>query len=136
MPFIRSIRSLAAALIVFLAACVTVEDAVQPVRAETPKDPFELIKAEITGDSLTVTVQYSGGSAEHEFTLESKGAATKSLPRQQMFALHHDAHGDRARALITEERRFSLTAWQDPRNTVVHIRLEGWEEVLVYSYER
>lgn len=136
MPFIRSIRSLAAALIVFLAACATVEDAVQPVRAETPKDPFELIKVEVTGDSLTVTVQYSGGSAEHEFTLESIGPATKSLPRQQMLALHHDAHGDLARALITEERRFSLTAWQDPRNTVVHIRLEGWEEVLVYRYER
>ena len=61
MPFIRSIRSLAAALIVFLAACATVEDAVQPVRAETPKDPSELIKVEVTGDSLTVTVQYSGG---------------------------------------------------------------------------
>ena len=136
MQLIRSIRSLAAALIVFLAACATVENAVQPVRAETPKDPFELIEAEVTGDTLTVTVQYSGGSAEHEFTLESKGAATKSLPRQQMLALQHDAHGDLARALITEERLFSLTAWQDPRNTVVHIRLEGWEEVLVYRYER
>ena len=136
MPFILSIRSLAAALIVFLAACATVEDAVQPVRAEAATDLFELIKAEVTGDSLTVTVQYSGGSAEHEFTLESKGAATKSLPRQQMLVLHHDAHGDRARALITEERRIPLAALQDPRNTVVHIRLEGWEEVLVYRYER
>ncbi len=43
MPFIRSIRSLAAALIVFLAACAAVEDAVQPVRAEAATDPFELI---------------------------------------------------------------------------------------------
>lgn len=136
MPFIQSIRGLAAVLVVFLAACATAEDAVQPVRAEASKDPFELIKAEVTGDTLTVTVQYSGGSAKHDFMLEPQGAATKSLPRQQMLVLRHNAHGDRARALITEERKFPLAAWQDPRNSVVHIRLEGWEEVMVYRYER
>lgn len=136
MPIIHPIRSLVAVLTVCLAACATVVDAVQPAKAEAVQDPFELINAEVSGDSLTVTVQYSGGSAEHEFTLEPQGAATKSLPRQQMFALHHDAHGDLARALITEERKFPLATWQDPRNTVVHIRLEGWEEVLVYRYER
>lgn len=130
------VRTLTAALVLSLVACATTADSVKTGQAEFANDPFELLDARVSGDSLVATVQYGGGSAEHDFTLEGIGVATKSLPRQQMLAVRHDAHGDRARALITEERRFPLADWQDPRNTVVHIRLEGWEEVLVYRYER
>lgn len=130
------VRTVVAALVLTLVACATAADSVKTGQAEFTNDPFVLLEARVSGDSLVATVQYSGGSAEHEFALEGIGVATKSLPRQQMLAVRHDAHGDLARALITEERRFPLANWQDPRNTVVHIRLEGWEEMLVYRYER
>lgn len=106
------------------------------VAPPSQSDPFQLLAARVDGDSLVLTVQYSGGSAAHDFRLDPEGALTKSLPRQQFFALHHNAHGDQARALITEERAFDLVPYRDPRNSVVHLRLENWEETLVYGYAR
>ena len=108
------------------------------VQVDSPPQsaPFQLLAARVEGDSLVLTVQYSGGSALHDFRLDPQGAPTKSLPRQQFFSLHHDAHGDLARALITEERAFDLVPYRDPRNSVVHLRLENWDETVVYGYER
>lgn len=97
-------------------------------------DPFELTEARVDGDALVLRVQYSGGSEVHDFELHSAAAPTKSLPRQVLLTVHHDAHGDRARAMIEEERRFDLTTYRDPRNNVVHLRIKGVDDVLVYCY--
>lgn len=108
----------------------------EQVDAPSQSDPFQLQSVQVVGDSLVLTLQYSGGGAAHDFRLVPQGAPTKSLPRQQLLVLHHDAHGDFARALITEERAFDLLPYRDPRNTLVHLRLESWGETVMYSYNR
>tara|TARA_X000000950_G_scaffold285395_1_gene391235 strand:+ start:2108 stop:2410 length:303 start_codon:yes stop_codon:yes gene_type:complete len=95
--------------------------------------PFELLDARVEGDALVVRVQYSGGG-QHDFALVSTGAPTKSLPRQVLLELRHDSQGDLAKAMITEERSFDLTPYRDPRNNVIHLRIQGVDDVLVYSY--
>ena len=36
--------------------------------------------------------------------------------------------------MITEERTFDLTPYRDPMNNVVHLRIQGVDDVLVYRY--
>lgn len=95
--------------------------------------PFELLDARVEGDALVVRVQYSG-EGQHDFALVSTGAPTKSLPRQVILELRHDSPGDLAKAMITEERTFDLTPYRDPRNNVVYLRIQGFDDVLVYRY--
>lgn len=123
-------------LILLFGACLgcTSPANMQATVATAANDPFELMEARAEGDVLVLRVQYSGGSQVHDFELHSAAAPTKSLPRQVLLTVHHDAHGDRARAMIEEERTFDLTTYQDPRNTVVHLRIEGVDDVLVYRY--
>lgn len=109
---------------------------VHAISDATVSDPFELLDARVEGDSLVLRVQYSGGSQAHEFELHSTAAPTKSLPRQVLLVVHHNAHGDRSRAMIAEERTFDLTPYRDPRNNLIHLRIQGVDEVLVYRYTR
>ena len=62
----------------------------------------------IDRDTLTVTVSYSGGCADHEFNLVTSGVFRESHPVQLEVALVHDAHGDRCKAILTDTRRFHL----------------------------
>lgn len=109
---------------------------VQATSDATVSDPFELLDARVEGDALVFQVQYSGGSQAHDFELHSAAAPTKSLPRQVLLIVYHNAHGDRARAMITEERTFDLTPYRDPSNSVVHLRIQGVDDILVYRYTR
>ena len=63
----------------------------------------------IDGDTLTVTVSYSGGCEEHDFALVTAGEFRDSHPVELEVILAHDAHGDRCRAYPTETRHFDLT---------------------------
>lgn len=106
---------------------------VQATSDAAVSDPFELLDARLEGDVLVVRVQYSGGG-QHDFALVSTGAPTKSFPRQVLLEIRHDSQGDLAKAMITEERTFDLTPYRDHRNNVVHLRIQGVDDVLVYSY--
>lgn len=106
---------------------------VQATSNAAASDPFELLDARVEGDALVLRVQYSGGG-RHDFALVFTGAPTKSLPRQVLLEVRHDSQGDLAKALITEERSFDLTPHRDPKNTVVHLLIQGVDGFLVYRY--
>ena len=121
--------------LLFVGGCLSCS---APAKVQVPpdaavSDPFQLVDARVEGDALVVRVQYSGGG-QHDFTLVSTGAPTKSLPRQVLLELRHDSQGDLAKAMITEERTFDLTPYRDPMNNVVHLRIQGVDDVLVYRY--
>ena len=122
--------------LLFVGGCLSCSSpaAVQATSNAAVSDPFDLLAARVEGDSLVLRVQYSGGSQAHEFELHSAAAPTKSLPRQVLLVVHHNAHGDRSRAMVTEERTFDLTPYRDPMNNVVHLRIQGVDDVLVYRY--
>ena len=96
--------------------------------------PFDIVQAVVKGDSLRTTLRYGGGFRTHTFALEATGAATKSLPRQQPLRLVHDADGDMGRALISEDRSFDLRPFRDPSQSMIVLRLEGWQGRLEYTY--
>ncbi len=72
------------------------------------KDAFELNEAAITGDTLAVTVSFSGGCRDHQFTLVASGAFMESDPVQLNVALAHNANDDSCEAWITEGYLFDL----------------------------
>ena len=122
-------------LLVVLASCSGPKNAgMDSVDAQNWDTPFTVLQANIEGDSLRAKVQYGGGFREHLFRLESKGAATKSMPREQELLLLHEGHGDMGRALIQSEHAFDLTPYRDPSQSLIKIRLAGWPEWMDYTY--
>ena len=100
-------RYLWISLLMVLTACAGNKKSAQADAAlnatETWDTPYTILSATVEGDSLRMTLQFGGGFRTHEFRLESGGAATKSMPRQQPLRLNHNSHGDMGRALLRED---------------------------------
>jgi hypothetical protein len=80
-----------------------------PVCHTSDGDSFTADSVAIEGDELVVSLGYSGGCEEHDFTLcWPDQTFMESHPVQASLELFHDAHHDTCEAWITEERRFSL----------------------------
>ena len=103
-------------------------------------DGFELTAAAIAGDTLAVTVSYSGGCQDHQFTLVASPSFLESDPVQLEVALAHNANGDPCEAWLTEEYLFSLvpikerfqSQYQDSGRVV--LRLEDAPDELLYEF--
>ena len=98
----------------------------------------------IRDNTLTITMSYSGGCEDHDFTLVAADAFMESYPVQLAVSVAHDAHGDRCRAYLTETYGFNLTpvktlyqeAYQEDAGTIV-LRLQGTPENvpdLIYTF--
>ena len=105
---------------------------------QQPKDmPAVTIKsAAVKGDYLTVNVEYSGGCELHNFDLITRGMYMKSLPPQLPIMLNHENNGDACRELKSEKLVFDITEarYGNDESGEVHLRLDGWEEKLIYKY--
>lgn len=66
------------------------------------EDDYSLNSATITGDTLTVSVSYSGGCKAHQFTLVIAASFIESLPVRLPAVLRHEANGDACEAFPTE----------------------------------
>jgi len=76
---------------------------------EIQLDPFTLEEIEITGDTITLDVTYSGGCNEHDFSLfMSPAVFSESYPVQANLYLRHNGYDDACDALISEEASFDL----------------------------
>lgn len=73
-----------------------------------PMDPWTYRSHALSGDTLTVSIQYGGGCRVHRFALLVDPAFRESHPVQVSARLAHDADGDLCRALISEDLRFDL----------------------------
>ena len=71
-------------------------------------DDYVLNSATITGDTLAVSVSYSGGCREHVFTLVIAASFVDSSPVRLPAVLRHDANGDTCEAFPTESYAFDL----------------------------
>ena len=98
----------------------------------------------IRDNTLTITMSYSGGCEDHEFTLVASDVFMESYPVQLEVSVAHDAHGDRCRAYLTETYGFDLTpiktlyqdAYQEDAGTIV-LRLQDAPENapdLIYTF--
>ncbi|MYB96243.1 hypothetical protein F4054_23300 [Candidatus Poribacteria bacterium] len=72
-------------------------------------DAYALNSATITDDMLNISVSYSGGCEDHQFTLVASDTFLESFPVQLHVSIAHDANGDTCEAYPTENYRFDLT---------------------------
>ncbi|MDE0682744.1 MAG: hypothetical protein OXI63_07510 [Candidatus Poribacteria bacterium] len=72
-------------------------------------DEYALNSATITDDMLNISVSYSGGCEDHQFTLVASDTFLESFPVQLHVSIAHDANGDPCEAYPTENYRFDLT---------------------------
>lgn len=99
-----------------------------------PEAPCEIVAAEVRGNTLALTVQYGGGCAEHDLSVESAGPLLKSLPPKQPLRVVHRTPGDACRALIQKELEIDLKPWRGSPRGITVILLENWNEPLTYEY--
>jgi hypothetical protein len=93
------------------------DDAYPSCRA-SEGDAFETLEVAVAGDELAVTVAYSGGCADHLFTLcWPESTFLESEPVQVNLELLHDGMADACDAYPSETRTFDLEplaeAWRD-----------------------
>ena len=72
-------------------------------------DTYELSSAEITDDTLRISVSYGGGCEEHEFTLIASNAFMESDPVQLNISIVHNANLDPCERWVSEAYYFDLT---------------------------
>ena len=105
-------------------------------------DDYVLNSATITGDTLTVSVSYSGGCRAHVFTLVIAASFVDSSPVRLPAELRHDANGDTCEAFPTESYAFDLAlvraryrAIYGPGAGRVALEIDGVpEDGLVYEF--
>ena len=71
-------------------------------------DQFTINSVEIRGDSVFVTVGYSGGCNPHNFKIVWGETFTETYPPQADILIIHDAAGDKCEALVTETLAFRI----------------------------
>ena len=105
-------------------------------------DDFVLNSATIAGDTLTISVSYSGGCRTHMFTLVIAASFVESSPVRLPAVLRHDANGDMCEAFPTASYAFDLAlvrarcrAIYGPGAGRVALQLDGVpEDGLVYEF--
>jgi hypothetical protein len=84
---------------------------VKPVLLDTTRygaDSFKTNKLRVSGDTLFIEAEYSGGCKEHVFTARHNGNYMKSMPPQLNLYVDHQGNGDGCRELIRETIAFDL----------------------------
>lgn len=79
-------------------------------RSAVSSAPFDLNQITLTGDSVEVSVAYSGGCEQHTFEIIWNGVITGTNPPAIDLIIQHNANGDSCKAHITETLTFPLTA--------------------------
>lgn len=90
---------------IFYTGAVFIGDA----RDKFGTDAYTLNSATITDDTLNISVSYSGGCENHQFTLVVSDTFLESSPVQLHASIAHNANGDTCEAYPTDNYRFDLT---------------------------
>jgi hypothetical protein len=99
-------------------------------------DAFTINDMNITGDSLFIAVQYSGGCQNHTFEMITHGNMLKSLPPQLPLYLEHHGNSDNCRSLITKKLAFDLKPLRAQSGKKVKVFVNDDKNKMVeYSWE-
>ncbi len=90
--------------------------------AQWGADDYELGAVAVAGDTLTVTVSYSGGCRTHRFTLVAAEGFLESDPVQLDATIAHDADGDPCEAYPTGRLPFHTQSDQGAVQSVLRGR--------------
>lgn len=103
----------------------------------TESDPITITSAQIDGNKMFLTVEYSGGCEEHSFEMVGSLAVMKSLPPKRSVRLIHESNDDHCRALITKNLVINIEALADSQKSgsEIILILDGYGKELKYIYE-
>ena len=105
-------------------------------------DAYALNSATITDDTLNISVSYSGGCEDHQFTLVASDIFLESFPVQLSASIVHNANDDACEAYPTENYRFDLTpiktmyqeAYRQEAGTIILRLKDAPDGALVYEF--
>lgn len=105
-------------------------------------DAYALNSATITDDTLNISVSYSGGCEDHQFTLVASDIFLESFPVQLSASIVHNANDDACEAYPTENYRFDLTpiktmyqeAYRQEAGTIILRLKDAPDGNLVYEF--
>lgn len=109
-------------------------EVVQEMPTNGSGDDYSIEAVEVYGSEISYVVRYGGGCEPHEFRLLTTGAIMKSMPPQMSVVLHHNANGDKCRALITDTVSFDLSPVRPKGNGSLILRMKNYEDRIVYNY--
>lgn len=87
---------------------------------------YKVDSIEITNDTLSVFVAYSGGCKEHSWDLSTNGVYNKSHPPEINLCLKHTSNGDACRQLIRKEIKFNITKLRYRGKKAIDINLGAY----------
>lgn len=100
-------------------------------------DPITITNARIEGNTMFITVEYSGGCQDHALELIGNMGVMKSLPPKRGIKLIHHSNGDNCRELITHtiEANIEALAYTPTTGSEIMLILDSYGKELKYIYE-
>lgn len=100
--------------------------------------PVEITSCKIEGNTMFLTVSYSGGCKDHSFKVIGSPSISKSLPPYRSVQVFHDNNEDSCRELITKNLEVDISALAYIQNpgSVIYLTLGGWEERVTYTFAK
>lgn len=104
-----------------------ISDQVQPVKIE---------KASIDGNTLTISISYSGGCVDNIFEFQGSTSISKSLPAIRPCMLLRKGSVDNCKALIKRELKFDISelAYKKEAGNEIMLTIDGYEGKLSYKF--
>lgn len=95
-------------------------------------DEFEYVDVQVENNCLVLTIRYGAGCEKIQTQLLAKKIlSVESSPLELKFIL---TDKDDCEKLITEKIYFDLTLLQVTEKNSITLKLENWQEELVYQY--
>ncbi len=100
-------------------------------------DPINIQSVLVSGNTLILTVSYSGGCEEHSFDMVGSQFTAKSLPPIRQLKLIHKNNGDKCKAIIGKTILVDIRDMADVQETgsEIILNLEGWKGRISYKYQ-
>lgn len=119
-----------------------------PIYSKAPKQAFLGDNSQVTtpttindvklnGNTLMMSISYTGGCAKHTFNLIGSEMISKSLPPIRSINLIHNANDEACKREMFDTLYFDITnlAYKKELGSVIKLNLNGWKEQLVYTYQ-
>jgi hypothetical protein len=111
---------------------------VKPILLDTThygRDSFEAHNVRVSGDTLFIEAEYSGGCKEHVFTARHHGNYMKSMPPQLNLFVDHQGNGDSCRELVRRTIAFDLKSCRVGKSgTIILLINADRSKKVTYNY--
>jgi hypothetical protein len=119
-----------------------------PIYSKAPKQAFLGDNSQVTtpttindvklnGNTLMMSISYTGGCAKHTFDLIGNEMISKSLPPIRSINLIHNANDEACKREMFDTLYFDITnlAYKKEAGSVIKLYIAGWKDQVIYTYQ-